>query len=189
MAITEANLRKFVGFGRVFIGATSPGDFGTPTITNGAPAGGEDVGATIGNAEFHYNANISTFEIEQATMGIVPIMGGTEECWAVVRLAEMDYTNLRYLMQTFARTVNTRKVLHVGGQIDVTGRNLSVVAEMPSNPGKYYGFMIYNAYVDGEITLPIKRGDTSKVVEVTFRAAADTTRAIGDQLGQWFEDQ
>jgi hypothetical protein len=188
MAVTEANLKKFVGFGRVYINSTAPSSFGSPTLTAGVPAGGEDMGATIGASEFHYNANVQTFEIEQATMGIVPIVQN-EEAWAVVKLAESDYTNLRYYMQTFARTVGSREVLHVGGQIDVTGRNLSVVAEMPSAPGKYYGFMLYSAYVDGEVTMPIKRGDTGKVVEVTFRAAADTTRDLGDQLGQWFEDQ
>lgn len=187
MAVTETNLKKFVGFGRVFIDATPPADFGAPAITAGTPEGGQDMGATIGASEFHYNANITTFEIEQATMGIVPIVE-KEEAWAVVRLAETDYSNIALVMQTFDRTVGGKKVMHIGGQIDVTGHNLSVVAEMPSNPGKYYGFMLYKAYVDGEVTIPIKRGDTSKVIEVTFRAAADTTRALGDQLGQWFED-
>lgn len=188
MAISEANLKKFVGFGRVYIGATAPGDFGSPTITAGVPTGGEDMGATIGAADFKYNASIDTFKIEQSTLGIVPITQN-EEMTCTVRLAETDYTNLRYAFsQTFDRTVGTRHVLHLGGQIDVTGRNLSVVAEMPSNPGKYYGFMLYSCYPDGEVNVPIKRGDVTRVVEVNFKAAADTTRAIGDQLGQWFED-
>lgn len=187
MAISETNLQKFVGFGRVYINCTAPANFGTPTLTAGVPAGGEDMGATIGAAEFHYNATIDTFKIEQSTLGIVPITQ-TEEASAVVRMAEMDYTNLRYYMQTFDRLVGSRRVMHLGGQIDVTGRNLAVIAEMPSNPGTYYGFMLYKSYVDGEVTLPIKRGDVAKVVEVRFKSAADTTRAIGDQLGQWFED-
>lgn len=188
MAISEANLRKFVGFGRVYIGATAPADFGSPVITGGVPAQGEDMGATIGAAEFAYNATIDTFKIEQATLGIVPITQG-EEMTATIRLAETDYTNLRYAFaQTFDRQVGQRHVLHLGGQIDVTGRNLSVVAEMPSNPGKYYGFMLYSAYPDGEVKVAIQRGKVDRVVEVKFKCAGDTIRAIGDQLGQWFED-
>lgn len=188
MAITETNLSKFVGFGTVYINAPAPANWGTPALTNGAPATpADDMGATNGGAEFHYNASIDTFEIDQATMGIVPIVT-KEEAWAVVRLAERDYTNIQYYFQTFARTVGSRKVLHLGGQLDVTGHNLCVVAEMPSAPGKYYGFMLYKTYIDGEITIPIKSRDTGVVVEVTFRGYPDTSRPIGDQLGQWFED-
>jgi hypothetical protein len=188
MAVTETNLTKFVGFGRVYINATKPAAWGSPSTPGGVPPQGEDMGATIGAAEFHYNASITPFEIEQTTLPIAPI-NTKEEAWAVVRMAETDYTNLQYYFQSFARDVGSRKVLHLGGQIDVTGRTLTVVAEMPSAPGKYYGFMLYNSYIDGEITIPIKRGDAGRVVEVKFRCAADPTRPIGDQLGQWFEDQ
>lgn len=188
MGVSESNLKKFVGFGRVYLDATVPADFGSPTLAGGVPAEGTDVGATIGATEFKYKANVKAFEIEQSTTPILPAVD-SEEASLTVRMAEQSYSNLKYVMQTFARDVAGRKVLHLGGQLDVTGHSVTVVAEMPSAPGKYYGAMLYSAYIDSEVTIPIKRADTTKVIEATFKGQSVTTRAKGDQIGQWFEDQ
>lgn len=190
MAVTEANLLRKIKGGNIYTGCTLPTAYGAPTLTAGVPAGGTDIGATMGEATFTYNATIETVEIEQTTSRVAPHVT-EEEIGLSFTIGETTAANLRIaLSQTFVASVvsgdNTYSVMHLGGFIDVTGSCVAVVAEKSNVPGQFYGGMIYNAYIADAVNVPHKRSEV-QTVEVTLAGSALLTRSDGDRLGQYFD--
>ena len=190
MAVTEANLLRKIKGGNVYTNCTVPTAYGVPTLTAGVPAGGTDVGATIGETTFTYNATIETVEIEQSTSRIAPHV--TEEAASLAfTIAETSVVNLQLaLSQTHTASVvsgsNTYSVFHLGGNIDVTGNCVAVVAEKANVPGQYYGGMIYNGYISDAVPIPHKRSEVQQI-KITLAGSALLTRSDGDRLGQYFD--
>lgn len=188
MAVTEANLLRKIKGAVVYFDCTVPSVWTAPTLTAGVPAGGTDVGATIGETTFTYAPNIETVEIEQTTAMIAPHVIN-EEVSLQFTMAETTAANLvRAFSQTFERTSGSFTVMNLGGNIDVTGRCVAAVAEKSNQPGLYYGAMLYNAYLSSDATVAHKRGEVN-VVEITLNGSALLTREEGDQLGQYFDQQ
>jgi hypothetical protein len=189
MAVTEANLLRKIKGGNVYTGCTLPTAYGVPTLTAGVPAGGTDIGATIGETVFTYNASIETVEIEQTTSRVAPHVTN-EEVQMTFTIGETTADNLKVaLSQTHVATVvnsGTYSVLHLGGHIDVTGNCVAVVAEKSNQPGLYYGGMIYNAYIAGAVNVSHKRSQVQQI-SVTLAGSALLTRSDGDRLGQYFD--
>jgi len=186
MAVSEtAILRKIKG-ANIFVDCTVPDSYTPPTLAAGVPAGGTDVGATIGESIFNYNATIELVDVEQSAAKIAPHV--TEEAISMTfSMAEVDVDNLVFhLGQTFSYVEGDFSVMPLGGYIDVTGHCVACVAEKANDPGKYYGGMIYSAYTDGDRAVRHKRGEVSPV-EVTLMGIALLSRDAGDQLGQYFE--
>ena len=187
MAVTEANLLRKIKGANIYVGCTAPNDFLAPTLTAGVPAGGTDIGATMGPATFTYNATIEPVEIEQTTARVAPHVTAEEIGMSFV-IGETTAANLKEaLSQTFPHTDGNFTVLTLGGYVDVTGQCVMCVAEKANQPGKYYGGVIYNAYIAGEVNVPHKRGEVQQI-EVSLAGSALLTRAEGDQLGQYFDE-
>lgn len=187
MAVTEANLLRKIKGANVFVGCTEPNAWSAPTLTAGAPAGGTDVGATMGETIFTYNASIEPVEIEQTTALVAPHVV-SEAVQMTFTMAETTATNLKEaLSQTFAFTDGNFTVLPLGGFVDVTGQCVICIAEKANVPGKYYGGVIYNAYIAAEAGIPHKRGVVQQV-SMTLAGSAVLTRNEGDQLGQYFDE-
>jgi len=190
MAVTEANLLRKIKGGNVYTSCTVPDAYGAPTLTAGVPAGGTDIGATIGETTFTYNATIETVEIEQSTSQIAPHVT-QEEASLAFTIAESTAANLKLaLSQTHIAEVvsgtNTYSVMHLGGNIDVTGNCVAVVAEKANVPGQYYGGMLYNAYISEAVGIIHKRSQVQQI-QVTLAGSALLTRSDGDRLGQYFD--
>jgi len=187
MAVTEANLLRKIKGANIYVGCTAPSDFSAPTLTAGVPAGGTDVGATMGESTFNFNANIELVEIEQTTARVAPHV--VEETVGMsFAIGETTVENLKEaLSQTFAHTDGDFTVLTLGGYTEVTGQCVAIVAEKANIPGKYYGAMIYNAFIASEVNIPHKRGEVQSV-EITLGGSSVLTRAEGDQLGQYFDE-
>jgi len=192
MAVTETNLLMKIKGGNIYTGCTLPAAYSAPALTAGVPAGGTDVGATIGESTFQYTANIEVVDIEQTTAKVAPHVVD-EEIQLSFTMAELTATNLKTaLSQTHEATVtvgaDTFSVMHLGGNIDVTGSCICVVSEKANQPGKFYGAMIYNAYIADSVSIAHKRGEVAQV-EVTMAGSALLTRSDGDRLGQYFDEQ
>lgn len=187
MAVTEANLLRKIKGANVYAGCTLPNAFSAPTLTAGTPAGGTDVGATVGPTTFAYNASIELVEIEQASGRVAPHVV-EETVQMTFTVGEVTAVNLKTaLSQTFAHTDGDFSVFTLGGYIDVTGQCVACVAEKANLPGNYYGAMIYNAFIASEASIPHKRGEV-QTIEVTLGGSALLTRDEGDQLGQYFDE-
>lgn len=188
MAVSELNLLRKIKGANVYVGCTVPAAYGVPTFTAGVPAGGTDLGATMGESVYEYNANIETVEIEQSTSRIAPHVV-EETIQLTFTMAETPANNLvTALSQTFEATVGNYSVMHLGGNIDVTGRCVAVVAEKSNQPGLYYGGMIYNAYIAESVSIPHKRSEVQQIA-LTLAGSALLTRSDGDRLGQYFDQQ
>jgi hypothetical protein len=186
MAVTEANLLRKIRGANIYFDCTVPSAWTAPTLTAGVPAGGTDIGATIGETTWTYSPNIETVEIEQDTAMIAPHVV-SEEMGLQFTIAETTAANLvRALSQTFERTSGSFTVMNLGGNIDVTGRCVAAVAEKSNQPGLYYGAMLYNAYIASEVSIPHKRGEVNQV-QVTLAGSSLLTREQGDRLGQYFD--
>lgn len=188
MAVTEANLLRKIKGANIYYGCDLPTAFGEISLTAGEPAGGTDFGATIGESTFVHNANIELVDIEQASAMVAPHVTA-ESIGMTFKIAETTALNLREAFsQTFVQTGTTYDVMHLGGFTAVTGQCFALVAEKASDPGKYYGGMIYSAYVANETSIAHKRGEVQQV-EITLAGAAVLTRSEGDQLGQYFDQR
>lgn len=187
MSVTESNVRKYIKGGDVYVGCDVPGTDEAPSPLPGG--GGAQVGATQGVTNFIYSATIEKTDIEQASGGVAPKV--TEEMIAMeFTMVEGDYVNVKYALgQATEVDDGTTKVLQLGGNLCPTGDCIMVVAEMAcAGATKYYGGMIYDAYIAGETTIPVKRGEEMRIA-VRVEGNFILTRAEGDQLGQWFEEQ
>lgn len=190
MAVTVANIEKYIAEGRVYIGATLPTTGNAPTLTAGVPASGTDVGATQGEAKFTYKAAVEIVEIEQAFTGVAPHITA-EEATIELTVAEATAAQIKNAMgQTFVRTVGTASVVSVGGQIPISGASICIVSPIRGVASKYCGAMLYNAYSDAGLELSFARGAV-RLVKMTFKAFLDDTllaRDVGDRLGQYFDN-
>lgn len=188
MTVEAGNITKYISAGRIYVGCTAPSTWAAPTLTDGIPADGTDLGATQGETVFTYNPNIELVEIEQVSSGVAPHVT-LEELQMTCTLAESDADRVKEALgQTFVRSDGTNKVLHLGGNIEVTGQGIAVVGPLVGNPGKYSGGMIYNAYVAGEAPVSWQRG-AERTISITFGGAGDPSREEGDQLGQYWSDE
>jgi len=190
MSVSETNLLRKIKGGNVYSDCTLPSAYGVPTLTAGVPAGGVDVGATMGVTTFMYRANIETVEIEQTTGKVAPHVVD-EEIGMTFVAGEATATNLKLaLSQTHVATVtsggSTYSVMHLGGHVDVTGNCVAVVAEKANQPGYYYGGMIYNAYISDATEVPHKRGEVQQL-SISLAGSALISRSDGDRMGQYFD--
>jgi len=188
MAVNEANITRYIKGGVIYTGCTVPGADEGPVLTVGVPAGGTDRGATQGVSTFLYNANITKVDIEQVAGGVSPFV--TSETIALeFVMVEGDWENVKYaLSQATEVDDGTMKVLQLGGELCVTGDCVAVVAPKACGATvKYYGGMVYDAYVAGERSIPVKRGEEARIA-VRLEGNSVPTRAEGDQMGQWFEE-
>ena len=187
MAVTEANLLRKLKGANIYAGCDLPNAFSAPTLTAGVPGGGTDIGATMGESTFAYNASIELVEIEQATGRVAPHVV-EETVQMSFTIGEATSANLKLaLSQTFAHTDGDFSVMTLGGYVDVTGQCVALVAEKSNLPGNYYGAMIYNAYIASEVSVPHKRG-VPQAIEVTLGGSSLLTRDEGDQMGQYFDE-
>jgi len=187
MAVVERNILKYIKGGDVYVGCDVPGADEAPSpLPDG---GGAQVGATQGVTNFIYNATIEKTDIEQVASGIAPKV--TAELIAMeFTMVEGDYENVKMALgQATEVDDGTTKVLQLGGNLCPTGDCIMVVAEMAcAGATKYYGGMIYDAYIAAEVTIPVKRGEEMRIA-VRLEGNSLPLRAEGDQLGQWFEEQ
>lgn len=188
MAINEANITRYIKGGVVYTGCDVPAADSGPTLTVGVPASGVDRGATQGAANFLYNAEITKVDVEQVSGGISPFIV-SESIALEFTMVEGDWENVKYaLSQATEIDDGSMKVLQLGGQLCVTGDCVAIIAPKAcGTTTKYYGGMIYDAFVSGERTLPFKRGEETRIA-IRLEGNSVHTRAEGDQMGQWFEE-
>ena len=196
MAISISNIEEYISPGRIYVGAQVPTalhSLGETAYLSsaGVPTGGEDIGATSGEAVYRYSATVETVDIEQAPFGVAPHVTA-EEASLEFTVAEATAANIKRAMgQGFLRDITgpTGKVISVGGLTAVTGESVCVISEKKKTPGKYVGAMLYLAYNDAGLERRFKRGEAT-LVSMTFKAIADSDlldRPDGDKLSQYFE--
>lgn len=173
--ITPINIH--VGRGDVWIGCTVPNSGSVvPLDSNGAPATGRNIGATLAPANWMYRP--TTFDIRtQQNTGIVGYVVTEEDLRIDFEVGELTYLNLKDMLVT-PRDQGT--FVSVGNIIVPPLQSCLIVA--PRRAGGYIEAMVYlAAFLEARELVFNRAGQIS--IKVAARAQAVTSRPDGDQLG------
>jgi hypothetical protein len=172
--------------GSIYKAVTKPADFTEMAHTAGVPAGGTDVGATVGAATFEYRPTISMTDIEQV-FGMVAPRLTTETATLRFTTVEATYLNLALAAQmATASSTGSHNILKVGGGTGITPQSVAIIAKN-ADSNLYHWVCIYNAVSMDGLTVAYKRGEPRQVA-VTLTAIPDVTRSAGDQMAQYFDE-
>jgi hypothetical protein len=186
MAVSITQVSRYSTAGNVYVGVTTPADQVIMTHTAGAPLGGTDVGATIGESTVEYRPTIATVDIEQAFGGVAPRLTA-EACTLKFTCGESTHTNLRLAMQQgTATTDGTHNYLTAGGKTGVVGQCVAIISKQADTP-QYNWVCVYNAVSMDGLSLTYKKSATRQI-GVTMTALSDANRTAGDQLFQYVEE-
>lgn len=145
---------------------------------------GTSLGHTIGGVEVSYEPVYHETMVD--AYGETPVekylMG--ERFTATVPLAESTIANLRNAIpqSTFAGAANARITIGAKAGKKATDDAYELVLHPSGEGTRAYDIVIYKAYVDSTITLS-HTNDGEKIVEVTFVALLDESKADGNYLG------
>lgn len=177
MSIPVNPLNIHVGRGDVWIGVTIPTQGTTVSLnSDGQPADGRMVGATLAGANWMYVPNPFRIKTQQSTMtsGFVTI---EEEVKMEFTIGEITYQNVKDM---FSSPKDQTTFVSVGGLIVPVIQSCLIVA--PRRGGGFIEAMVYQAAFYGERTMGFFR-EKDMPVKVMAEGQADFTRALGDQGG------
>ena len=143
-----------------------------------------DLGHTKGGVEVTYEPTYKDVTVDLYGESIIQKVLIGEKFMAKVPLAESTIANLRVAMPEaeFAGAANARVTLgHKAGQL-ATARAYQLVLH-PQNEGtRVLDIVIHKAFASGTVVLNHKL-DEEKIIEVTFEAMIDESKADGNYLG------
>ena len=172
--VTPINIH--VGRGDVYIGVSVPAEGSTVPLTNGAPADGRSIGATLAPCVFMYRP--TTFDIlTQQSTGIVGYVVTEEDVRMEFEIGELTYQNLKDM---FVTPKPQATFVSIGGLIVPVIQSALIVA--PRRGGGFIEAMIYTAAFTEARDMSFNRAGAMSI-KVVARAQALLTRSYGDQLG------
>jgi hypothetical protein len=185
-AINQTTITRNIGPASIYVDCTAPASFLPMTHTTGVPTGGRDVGATTGQSTFKYQATIEGIAAEQVGGMLAPHMT-SEDASITCTILEVTYQNLLVALgQGVGTTTGGVNRIGLGGTFNVPTRCVCLVAKA-SDQNTYDLVTLYQAASLSGVTLTKKRGQPEQV-QVTFTGIPDSSRTVGDQLGQFVDD-
>lgn len=166
-----------VGRGDIWIGVAVPNSGSqVPIDSNGAPATGRNIGATLAPCNWNYRPTSFDIRTQQNT-AIVGYIITEEDLRVEFEVGELTYQNLKDMLVT-PRDEST--FVSVGGLIVPPLKSCLVVA--PRRGGGYIEAMVYSAaFLEARELTFNRAGQLS--IRVAARGQGITSRPYGDQLG------
>lgn len=174
MTNTPGNIH--IGPGEVYISVTVPATGSSVALTNGAPATGTHVGATLGPAVWRYRASPFVIRQEQTPAPVGEYIQ-EEDLQIEFTLGELTYANLKLIL---AKPGDQTSFVSVGGQSVPNTASVLIVSK--KRDGKYVEAMVYSATFVEDRSFEVQRRGTTGV-RIMCHGIGDVTRADGDQLG------
>jgi hypothetical protein len=196
MAVTIANIQKYIGAGKIYVNCAvpPPGASWLQYASNGVPSGGTEIGATQGESKFTYKATVEGVDIEQSFFVVAPHITA-EDATITCNCLEPTVANVKLamggsVMQGTVTGTGAGTAIRFGGVSSTSGQCVCVVAEQATNPGKFYGGMIYTAVNDSGLERPFKKGKEVGLgfTFKSFPSTSDLSRPNGEICGQWSEE-
>lgn len=183
-----------VGPANIYIGTTAPASGAPPTWathTNGVPATGDHVGATLGEAIFTWTAEKEEITAEQV-MGVLDMFITSQGGELTF---EAEERNVALMQKTFDNigTIDdvTRSGFYGGGGgtiINIQYTTIFLSSMRRDQAGKFEILFLYKCVSTAPMPLKYSRTGVS-TYEVTFRCLPDTTRTEGDQIFQYSREK
>lgn len=192
MAQSAANIH--VGPARIWIGTTAPATGLPPTWvthTNGVPGTGTEVGYTLGDAVFTWQAEKTDIEAEQ-DMGIVDQFVSKETAMLEFEAQERVYQLLQVAFDNIGKVDDgTRTGFYGGGGGTVL--NIQYYTVFLSSPrrdltNKFEILFLYKTISMQGIQLTYSRTKPS-TYKVQLRCLPDSTRNSGDRIFQFSREK
>jgi hypothetical protein len=166
------------------------GTFDPDAVIKGAPEAvyieGLFMGHTHGGATIAHGVETSDIEVDQSLFPLRAIKSG-ETIEVTVPLAELTLENLKEIWGISASIEELgadRRRLTFGGDQDITEKTVMLV--LPGPGGQEFALTLYRCAVTGPGDLSFTKGDQVDL-PLQIKALADTSRAVGDQIGRWEE--
>ncbi len=177
MAAPITPLNIHVGRGDVWIGVTLPAEGASvPLNTNGEPASGRNIGATIDGANWIYRPTTLDIRIQQST-ALAGAVTTEEEMRLEFGMGELTYQNLKDMFQT---PKDQGTFISLGGLIVPVSTPVLCVARRRG--GGFIEAMIYDAFFTEDRSIAVAR-ETITNIRVIARGLGVLSRSAGDQLG------
>lgn len=192
MAQNAANIH--IGAGRIFVGGVAPATGTPPTLTahtSGVPTspqtGFTEVGHTTGDTTSAYNPNIQKLMSEQA-FGTIDTYATDQSVTIEFEAQERVYAALQTAFGGIG-SVNdgSKQLFYFGGVFAVLSQCVIISSPRRDNPAKFELFTLYKAQNMTGIPLKWSR-TTPSTYKISLQGVFDTTRSVGDQLGQFFRE-
>lgn len=188
MAVAVSKI--LAGAANIFVGVTA-GVTGTPPTyiahTNGTPATGTHVGATLGDAEFTYLAEKEEIDIEQE-LGGVDVLVKSEMAEISFECQEHTYAALQRAFDNVgSETVAGGDAFYFGGGTGILAPRLETVmltAIQRNAPTKFTIAVLYKGYSKLGIKVPFGKAKRA-TYKVTLKGLFDMTRNAGDRMGYY----
>jgi len=148
--------------------------------------GGKFMGHTHGPLELEHGVETADIEVEQSLLPVRQVKIG-ESFTMNVPLAEVSLDNIKEVWGTAASIVTTpdgRRILTFGGETTIAEK--AVLIRVPAGSGKQFDVTLYRCVVVAPGTMSWSR-DAQVDLPLVITALADTSRAVGDQVGVFEE--
>ena len=183
-----------VGPAFIYIGVDAPATGTPPTwtpLTDGVPATGDFVGATIGEATFTWTAEKTEIEAEQV-MGVLDMFISSQGGELTFEAEERNYELMKTAFDNIGSVDDGTKMGFYGGGggtiLNIFYKSIVLVSGRRDIPGAHEVLTLYKAVSTAPMPLKYSRVGPS-TYEVTFRALPDTSRAPGDQIFQFYREK
>lgn len=183
-----------VGPANIYINVTPP-PTGTPPTwlehTDGVPATGQHVGATLGEATFTWNAEKTEIMAEQV-MGVIDMFVSSQGGELTFEAEERSFELMKMTFDNIGNVNDSQRMGFYGGGggsiIPVVYTCVALVSGRRDIPGAYETLVLYKAVSTAPMPLKYSRTGPS-TYEVTLRALPDTSRAPYDQIFQFSREK
>lgn len=188
--MAQTTTRIMAGPCRIFHGVTA-GASGTPptyiTHTAGVPATGTEVGHTLGDASFKYQAVKEDIDSEQS-LASVDVWTKEEKASIDCDVQEQTYLTLQKAFDAVgAETIGAGDAFWFGGgtTILLPGTFTIMLTAIQRNaPTKFTIAVLYKVYSVSGIDVSFGKAKRS-TYKLLFQGLADTSRTAGDQIGYY----
>lgn len=145
---------------------------------------GVDLGHTKGGVEVSYAPVYHDVAVDKYGETVVEKILVGEKLTAKVPLAEFTIPHLKAAMPKggYAGAANARLTLGKSAGQQATDDAAQLVLHPISEGTRRHDIVFYKAFVGSEVVLP-HMNDAEKLIEVTFEALLDETKADGNYLG------
>jgi len=192
MALTPADIH--VGPANIYIGVTAPASGAPPTWlthTNGVPATGTHVGATLGDASFTWATEKTDIEAEQS-IGVIDKFISKENATLEFEAEERNYQLMKQAFDNIGSVNDGTRVGFYGGGggtiINIQYATIVLVSARRDIANRFEVLMLYKAVCTSGMILRYSR-TTPSTYRVTFQALPDTTRTTGDHIFQFSREK
>jgi hypothetical protein len=187
--MAQAAENVHVGPGRIFLGTTKPATGKPQTVMPHnalVPTPGTEVGYTQGDMIIRKTKETGVVNAEQA-MGPIATFLTAEGTEVEFTALERVYDTLRLAFDNVGTVNDANRMLFYwgGSQYALRTQSVFVSSLRPNQAGKYEITVVYKAYSVTGYEIAYRKSGASSY-RVTLRGLFDTTRAVGDQLGQHY---